>query len=154
MTKMSNAAVGKETTGSAETLYRSVILEHSAKPHHYRILPKYTASAHVHNMLCGDEITVYCDIQQGHINAVSFQGEGCAIMKASASIMTDCITGLSLEDAQNLALLVSDFLQGNDSALDVDSPFAVFAEVRRHASRVKCAFLPFQALQIALTSSS
>lgn len=139
-----------------EELYRHVIREHSSNPRNCYILDDYTHSAHLNNTLCGDEITIYCHVavqnDTERIRNISFDATGCAIMKASASLLTDNVKGCTVETASILASSFMAFLQGDSSMLDSDSPFLAFAPVRQYSSRIKCAVLPFQALTKALQS--
>src|SRR5258706_15948705 len=83
-------------------LYQEVILDHNRAPHNYRRLPNANRTALGHNPLCGDQLTLYMDVEDGLIKDVSFLGSGCAISKASASIMTDALKGKTTEDAEAL----------------------------------------------------
>ncbi len=145
----------QEVQSSAQDLYKKNILEHSSKPRHNYTLDSASASATKNNQLCGDEITVYCRSSGEMLEAVSFVGTGCAIMKASASLMTEALHEESRsESASNLVLVMTDFLNGNDSALAPDSPLRSLAGVRGFPSRIKCALLPFQALHDALLAEN
>lgn len=141
-----------------EEMYRHVIREHSSKPRNYYVLEDFTHSATVLNTLCGDEITVYCQIvvepNGENIGKCSFDAAGCAIMKASASLMTESLQNCSVEAALSLASSFSAFLHGDYTAIESESPFAAFAPVRQYSSRVKCALLPFQALTKILQTPS
>jgi nitrogen fixation NifU-like protein len=149
-----NKNTQQEAQSSAQELYKKNILEHSSKPRHNCILEFANASATKNNQLCGDEITVYCRSSGEILEAVSFVGTGCAIMKASASLMTEVLhEGNTSESALNLLLVMTDFLNGDDSALAPDSPLRSLVGVRGFPSRIKCALLPFQALRDALLSA-
>jgi nitrogen fixation NifU-like protein len=153
MSEISNKTQ-QEAQSSAQELYKKNILEHSSKPLHNYILDSANASATKNNQLCGDEVTVYCRSSGEILEAVSFVGTGCAIMKASASLMTEALYGGSTSEiASNLVLSMTDFLNGNDSALAPDSPLRSLVGVRGFPSRIKCALLPFQALRDALLSA-
>lgn len=133
-----------------QELYKKFILTHSSEPHHNYILELADASATKNNQFCGDEITVYVRWSGEILEAVSFVGTGCAIMKASASLMTEALHGKTSERASNLVLAMMDFLKGDDAALASDSPLRSLAGVRGFPSRIKCALLPFQAFHDAL----
>lgn len=135
---------------SAESLYKSIILEHSAKPHHFFALESYNASATKNNMLCGDEVTVYCRFRGEVLEEVSFTGTGCAIMKASASLMTEAVREQTREGVLRMVSQMTDFVNGDDGALAANSSLRSLAGVRGFPSRIKCALLPFQALHSAL----
>ena len=85
---------------SLEEIYQEVLLSHNEHPNNFEVLPDATHQAHGHNPLCGDEISIFVVINDGKIEKISFQGEGCAICKASASLMTEALKGLSVEEAQ------------------------------------------------------
>jgi nitrogen fixation protein NifU and related proteins len=134
-------------------LYQEVILDHNRAPHNYRRLPNANRTALGHNPLCGDQLTLYLDVQQGLIQDVSFLGSGCAISKASASIMTDALKGKTTEDAENLFSRFHEMLTGppdvKPDAKDLGK-LAVFAGVREFPVRVKCATLAWHTAHAAL----
>ncbi len=141
-----------EIPNSAAMLYKATILDHSANPRNFGVLEQCDAVATRNNLLCGDEITLYCALQDGILKNVTFSGTGCAIMKASASLMTELVRGQTRESAFLLISAMTDFLNGNDSVV-LDDSLRSLAGVRGFPSRIKCAFLPFQALQDALVSN-
>ncbi len=132
-------------------LYQDVILEHSKAPRNYRELQKANHKAEGYNPLCGDHFTVYLDLEGDAIQDVSFQGSGCAISKASASMMTQSVKGKSKEEAASLFeqfhKLVTGHANGNKDEL---GKLAVFAGVSEFPVRVKCATLAWHTLQAAL----
>jgi len=138
------------TASETQRLYQSIILEHSAKPHHFFALESYNASATKNNMLCGDEVTVYCRFRGEMLEEVSFTGTGCAIMKASASLMTEAVREETREGVLRMVSQMTDFVNGDDGALAANSSLRSLAGVRGFPSRIKCALLPFQALHSAL----
>ena len=83
-------------------LYQEVILDHNRKPRNFRAIDAATASQEGYNPLCGDRLTLYLNVENGTITDVAFQGSGCAISKASASLMTDSVKGKSLAEAETL----------------------------------------------------
>ena len=133
-------------------LYQEVILEHSKAPRNYRPLENASQSAEGFNPLCGDRFTVYLDVQGEAIRDISFQGSGCAISKASASMMTQVLKGKKREEAEKLFeefhKLVTGQAQGRDQA-DLGK-LTVFSGVCEYPSRVKCATLAWHALHAAL----
>jgi nitrogen fixation protein NifU and related proteins len=133
-------------------LYQEVILDHNRKPRNYRRLVDANRSADGYNPLCGDQLTVYLKLEDGVISDVGFQGSGCAISKASASIMTTTVKGKTPEEAGRLFgifhRLVTDDAAGPD--LDAVGRLAVFAGVREFPARVKCATLAWHTLRAAL----
>jgi nitrogen fixation protein NifU and related proteins len=132
-------------------LYQDVILEHSKAPRNFRELAAANHKAEGFNPLCGDHFTVYLDLQGDAIQDVSFQGSGCAISKASASMMTQTVKGKSKEDAAKLFekfhALVTGHGNGDQEAL---GKLAVFSGVSEFPVRVKCATLAWHTLQAAL----
>jgi nitrogen fixation NifU-like protein len=140
-------------------LYQEVILDHNKRPRNFRVMEDANHRADGHNPLCGDRVTVFVRLAGDRIEDVSFQGSGCAISKASASLMTDSVKGQTLRDVealfQNFQSMVT---AAPDSDDDVESDalgkLAVFAGVREFPSRVKCASLAWHALRAALKDSA
>jgi nitrogen fixation NifU-like protein len=138
-------------------LYQEVILDHNKRPRNFRVMEDANHRADGHNPLCGDRVTVFVRLAGDRIEDVSFQGSGCAISKASASLMTDSVKGQSLGDVdtlfQGFQLMVT---SPSDMDVETDSlgKLAVFAGVREFPSRVKCASLAWHALRAALKDSS
>jgi nitrogen fixation NifU-like protein len=137
-------------------LYQEVILDHNKRPRNFRVMADANHRADGHNPLCGDRVTVFVRLAGDRIEDVSFQGAGCAISKASASLMTDSVKGQSLGDVE---ALFQDFQSmvttPPDMAIETDGlgKLAVFAGVREFPSRVKCASLAWHALRAALRDS-
>ena len=137
-----------------KALYQEVILDHNKKPRNYGTLAQASHQAQGHNPLCGDHISVALNLAGACIDAIAFQGESCAICKASASMMTSAVKGKSRIDAE---ILIQEFLAMATGKLDLNSPnnigrLAVFAGVRDLPTRVKCAILPWHTLHAALHS--
>jgi nitrogen fixation protein NifU and related proteins len=134
-------------------LYQQVILDHNRSPHNYRALPGADRMAKGHNPLCGDQLILYLRLKEGVIEEIAFQGSGCAISKASASLMTDSLKGKSREEAEALFQRFHDLLTGppdvRASAQDLGK-LAVFSGVREFPVRVKCATLAWHTLRSAL----
>ncbi|HLI61967.1 MAG TPA: SUF system NifU family Fe-S cluster assembly protein [Terriglobales bacterium] len=132
-------------------LYQEVILEHSKAPRNYGALPTANHKAEGYNPLCGDHFTVYLDVEDGKIRDVSFQGSGCAISKASASMMTQSVKGKTKEEAEKLFAQFHKLVTGATNG-DRDSlgKLAVFAGVSEFPVRVKCATLAWHTLEAAL----
>jgi nitrogen fixation NifU-like protein len=132
-------------------LYQEVILEHSKKPRNYRALATANHKAEGYNPLCGDHFTVYLDLENGAIKDIGFQGSGCAISKASASMMTQSLKGKTAAEAEELFSkfhdVVTGHVVGNEENL---GKLAVFAGVSEFPLRVKCATLAWHALRAAL----
>jgi len=137
-----------------KALYQEVILDHNKKPRNYGTLEHASHHAVGHNPLCGDHISVALNFDRECIEGIAFQGESCAICKASASMMTVAIKGKLRADAE---ILICEFLAMTTGKLDLESPnhigrLAVFAGVRDLPTRVKCAILPWHTLHAALNS--
>jgi nitrogen fixation protein NifU and related proteins len=133
-------------------LYQEVILEHSKAPRNYREPAATNQKAEGFNPLCGDRFTVYLDVEGDAIRDIGFQGSGCAISKASASMMTQAVKGKSKAEAQKLfekfhKLVTTGEANGNREEL---GKLAVFSGVSEFPVRVKCATLAWHTLQAAL----
>ncbi|HKV04703.1 MAG TPA: SUF system NifU family Fe-S cluster assembly protein [Candidatus Acidoferrales bacterium] len=134
-------------------LYQDVILEHSKAPRNYRELPAANHRAEGFNPLCGDRFTVYVVTDGDAIRDISFQGSGCAISKASASMMTQSLKGKTTAEAQRLFKRFHELVtgrapsNGNESEL---GKLAVFSGVSEFPVRVKCATLAWHTLHAAL----
>jgi nitrogen fixation protein NifU and related proteins len=132
-------------------LYQEVILEHSKKPRNFRVLETANHQAEGFNPLCGDHFTVYLDIKDGAINDIGFQGSGCAISKASASMMTQMLKGRTTQEAEDTFTKFHDLVTGHTGGDGQDlGKLAVFAGVSEFPLRVKCATLAWHALRAAL----
>lgn len=136
-------------------LYQEVILDHNKSPRNFRELADADTHAHGDNPLCGDVVTVYLKLDGDALEDVTFQGSGCAISQASASMMTEVVRGKSPEEARELAarfrsLLTDD--RPSDESFDPAAlgKLAVFAGVKDYPMRVKCATLAWHTLTAAL----
>ena len=134
-------------------LYQEVILDHNRRPRNFQKLDGANRTAEGYNPLCGDVITVYVRLEDGAIKDISFQGSGCAISKASASMMTASLKGKSKADAEALFetfhKMVTADLSVTFDPLEVGK-LAAFSGVREFPVRVKCATLPWHTLHAAL----
>jgi len=132
-------------------LYQEVILDHNRRPRNFGPLPGATRRAEGHNPLCGDRVTVFLDLAEGRIRDAAFQGSGCAISTASASLMTDALKGLTVEEARGLFHGFHELVTrgGGEGSPDLGK-LAVFTGVREYPMRVKCATLAWHALMAAL----
>lgn len=133
-------------------LYQDVVIEHSKTPHNFRAQACPPASSvEGYNPLCGDKVRVYVDVENGAIADVSFEGSGCAISTAAASLMTDALKGKSPAEALDLFERYHDVLCKNREAKDADlGMLEALAGVRDYPMRVKCATLAWHALKSAL----
>jgi len=137
-------------------LYQQVILDHNKSPRNFRKMDNASSKAEGYNPLCGDHIDVYVLVEDGIVKDVSFNGEGCAISKASASVMTSMLKGKSKEEAEKLFNKFRDLVTGKlGDDLDVDElgKLAVFAGVQEFPIRVKCASLAWHTLMSALKNN-
>jgi nitrogen fixation NifU-like protein len=134
-------------------LYQEVILDHNRRPRNWGPLTDATRVAKGHNPLCGDRLTLYVRVEGGTLTGISFEGSGCAISKASASLMTDAVKGQSLTDALSLFDRVHDMLTtpiAEPVNIDDVGKMAVLSGVREFPARVKCASLAWHTLKSAI----
>jgi nitrogen fixation protein NifU and related proteins len=138
-------------SGELRDLYQEVILDHNRRPRNFGPLPAANRRAEGYNPLCGDKVTVFLDVEDGRIRDVAFQGSGCAISTASASLMTEALKGRTVEAAREL---FEDFHDMVTTGAGEGSPelgkLAVFGGVREFPMRVKCATLAWHTLLAAL----
>jgi nitrogen fixation NifU-like protein len=136
-------------------LYQQVILDHNKKPRNFRKLENANHSAEGFNPLCGDQLTVYLNLKDDAVKEISFEGSGCAISKAAASMMTQAVKGKSKQEAEQL---FSEFHQMVTGGLDEENSqnglgnLKIFAGVREFPVRVKCASLPWHTMHAALNN--
>ncbi len=137
------------------SLYQQLILDHFRRPRHRGELPDATVEVQVHNPSCGDEVTLRLRVEEEVISAVAFQGEGCSISQASASMMSDLLMGRNLDQALALTGRFTALLQGDPGAAQDPSlkDLRALAGVARFPVRVKCALLGFDALRRAVGES-
>ncbi len=132
-------------------LYQEVILEHSKAPRNYRELPSANHKAEGFNPLCGDRFTLYLDLDGDTIRDIGFQGSGCAISKASASMMTQSVKGKSKQEAEKLFSEFHKLVTGQANGNHADvGKLAAFSGVSEFPVRVKCATLAWHTLHAAL----
>ncbi|MEL6198896.1 MAG: Fe-S cluster assembly sulfur transfer protein SufU [Pseudomonadota bacterium] len=139
-------------------LYRDKVLAHSRDPCNFCRLDDADHVVSGSNPLCGDSLQVYIALDGDHVRALSFEGHGCAISVASASMMTQMLEGCSCCDAVETIERVNEMLtSGDGEALDAElaeQPVAALAAVRRYPTRIKCATLAWQAVRGALTENA
>ena len=142
--------------GELRDLYQEVILEHSKGPRNYRQLAGANQHAEGYNPLCGDHFTVYLNVEGDRIRDIAFQGSGCAISKASASLMTESVKGRKRTEAtallERFQRLITSPPDSPIDHLDHLGKLAAFAGVRQFPARVKCASLAWHTLRAALDS--
>jgi nitrogen fixation NifU-like protein len=135
-------------------LYQEVILDHGKNPRNFGPLPEANREAHGHNPLCGDKIALHVVLDGDLVQDVKFEGAGCAISMASASLMTTILKGKTEAEARALFEQFHDLLTSNEEAsldqLEALDKLAVFSGVRDYPLRVKCATLGWHTLNAAL----
>jgi nitrogen fixation NifU-like protein len=136
-------------------LYQEVILDHNRQPRNYGVLAPAGRTAQGHNPLCGDRLTIYVNTNGDRITEIRFEGSGCAISKASASLMTEAVKGLTIEEALSVferfqAMVTSPLeVPAGDRSL---GKLEVLGGVREFPVRIKCASLPWHTLKAALVT--
>jgi nitrogen fixation NifU-like protein len=136
-------------SSSLQDLYQEVILDHNRRPRNFRVIQD-GRHAEGYNPLCGDRLTVYLRVENGRILDASFQGSGCAISKASASLMTDSVKGKTVEEADALFDRFHQMItRAADDPVDDLGKLSVLAGVRAFPMRVKCATLAWHAMRAA-----
>jgi nitrogen fixation NifU-like protein len=132
-------------------LYQEVILDHNRRPRNFKEMPEASHSAEGYNPLCGDRLTLYLHLDGGVISDVSFQGSGCAISKASASLMTDALKGRSVAEARALFERFHRMVTTPpDRPVEDLGKLSALAGVREFPVRVKCASLAWHTLKAAI----
>ena len=131
-------------------LYQEVIFDHNRRPRNCHEMAEATCHAEGYNPLCGDRITVFLKLEGDRVADVSFQGSGCAISIASASLMTESIKGKKLDEAQQMFEGFHTVVTGGDVSTDQVGKLSVLCGVRDYPSRVKCATLAWHTLHAAL----
>ncbi len=138
-------------------LYQQIILDHNRSPRNFRKMPDATAKVEGYNPLCGDHYTVYLKLEGEKIVDISFDGAGCAISKASASVMSQLVKGKTRSEAEQLFEVFRDLVTGNPGAavrVAELGKLAAFAGVSDYPARVKCASLAWHTMHSALTSDT
>jgi nitrogen fixation NifU-like protein len=137
-----------------QDLYQQIILDHNRSPKNFRALDDANRSAEGYNPLCGDKVTIYVRLEGDVIQEVGFQGSGCAISKASASLMTTAVKGKTVEEARELFEKFHAVITGHEAPdRKVLGKLAALAGVRQFPVRVKCASLSWHTLNSALDGS-
>jgi nitrogen fixation NifU-like protein len=131
-------------------LYQEVILDHCRKPRHFGALPEANRTAEGKNPLCGDHFNVFLKLDGDVIQDISFQGSGCCISKASASMMTGQLKGKSTDEARKVFALYHAMVTTGAADEEALGKLRAFAGVHRFPMRVKCAILPWHAMLAAL----
>jgi len=132
-------------------LYQELILDYARKPHNFGALADATHHAHGYNPLCGDEITVHLKTRaDGTIENITFQGQGCAISTAAASVMTDMVKNKPATEVEKIFQAFHSAVTGQGGEENLPTKLKVFAGVRDYPMRVKCATLPWHTLHAAM----
>ena len=137
-------------------LYQEILLEHNSKPHNFKKVEEANQTADGYNPLCGDQITLYLKVVEGLIEDVGFQGTGCAISRASASMMTQSIKGQSVEKAQEIFGAFHHMITEPGAELDLDTrgDLETLSGVNEYPTRIKCAILAWHTMKAALSGES
>ena len=140
---------------SLDDLYKEVILDHYKNPRNKRALPEASVSLHKNNPLCGDEITIHAKLQDGTVAEVAFEGQGCSISQASASMLTEAVQGRSEKDAAGLAEEFRSMMEGRaEPDEDQLGDLMALRGVVKYPVRIKCAVLGWDVLQDALAEAA
>ena len=134
-----------------DELYKEVILDHYKSPRNKRALEGATVSCHHNNPLCGDDITVHARLADGTVSEVAFEGQGCSISQASASMMTEAVAGRPIAEAETLAAGFRAMMEGEtDPDEDEMGDLVALKGVVKYPVRIKCAVLAWDTFQEAL----
>ncbi|MEK7778196.1 MAG: Fe-S cluster assembly sulfur transfer protein SufU [Chloroflexota bacterium] len=142
------------TAGGINDLYQDILIEHYKRPRHHQLLPDPELRSEGFNPFCGDRVVFTARLDgAGRISGVGFTGQGCAISQASASMMTDVLQGLTLEEVRGVVGRFRAMMQGKeltDREKDALKDLVVLEGVKQFPVRIKCALLAWSALQDAL----
>ena len=136
-------------------LYQEVILDHNKKPRNFHKLESPTHTAEGYNPLCGDHLNIYLNVEGDELKEIAFEGSGCAISKAAASMMTQAVKGKTREHVERLFNEFHSMVTGEfdeDTEQNVLGNLKIFAGVRDFPVRVKCATLPWHTMLAALNN--
>jgi nitrogen fixation NifU-like protein len=137
-----------------DDLYQETILDHSKRPRNFHSMQDASCKAEGYNPLCGDKLKLYLKIENDIVTDASFEGAGCAISTASASLMTESVKGRTREEAMALLEKFHDLLTTETAASRDLGKLVVFCGVREYPARVKCATLAWHTLKSALDNSN
>ena len=139
-------------------LYEEVILDHYKNPRNFKVLPEANRKAEGYNPLCGDKVTVYLKLEDEVVQDISFEGIGCAISTAAASLMTESLKGKTLDEVKAIFEDFHDMVAGEELCEKSKQPslgkLDVFSGVRQYPARVKCATLVWHTLNAALAQQN
>jgi len=137
-------------SATVEALYQQQILDHYRRPRNKGALPGATASAHISNPTCGDEVTVEVIVEGGVVRDIRFTGLGCSIAQASASMMTEMARGASIGAARRTRAAIERLLRREPVTRDALGDLLAFEAVARYPARIECVLMPWRALERAL----
>jgi len=142
--------------GELRDLYQQIILDHNRAPRNFKEPEERNREASGNNPICGDRITVFVNVNAGRIEDIGFTGSGCAISRASSSLMTDAVKGKTVEEAIQLFSDFREMVTGVQPKPDREKlgKLAAFGGVREFPARVKCASLPWHTLKAALEDAA
>jgi len=150
----SDETSGKEPMSDLRELYQQVILDHSKSPRNFRSISNATRQVEGYNPLCGDKLILYLKIDGDTVVDAAFQGSGCAISTASASLLTQIVKGKAKSEAGNLVNGVIALLTGKSEEIEDAPKLMVLSGVKQFPARVKCAALCWHSLEEALVGDS
>ncbi|MBP8975603.1 MAG: SUF system NifU family Fe-S cluster assembly protein [Bacteroidetes bacterium] len=139
------------------SLYQEIILDHNRNPRNFRVMDLPDRSLEGYNPLCGDRYTIYLKMNGNVIEDISFYGSGCAISKASASVMTSVLKGKTIEEAEKIFEIFHQLVRGEKTEADIVEELerlAAFSGVSAYPARVKCAILPWHTMKSVLENES
>jgi nitrogen fixation NifU-like protein len=140
---------------AVDELYKEIILDHYKRPRNKRELPGAALTCSANNPLCGDEITVFANVDDGAVTELTFQGAGCSISQSSASMMTEAVHGRSVEDAREMASRFRQMMAGQlDPDEDTFGDLVALKGVVKYPILIKCAVLAWDTLQETLEGSA
>jgi nitrogen fixation NifU-like protein len=139
------------SSNNLDMLYRRVIMDHYKKPRNRGVLEEGNLTINMNNPTCGDRIQLTMKVDNGIVNDVKYEGEGCSISMSSASMMTQAIKGKKVEEALKLAEVFSNMMQGKEYDEDLDlGDIEALQGVSKFPARIKCATLAWKAMEKGL----
>jgi nitrogen fixation NifU-like protein len=136
--------------GPSKDVLHAVLLEHYKRPHNRRDLPDASNRGDGSNPLCGDQLEIALAVDDGIVKEAAFKGRGCSVCIASASLLTDCVTGAAIDDVRRLSVEVRKWSDGEEATVELPSLLLPLALVRGHIGRRRCMALAWEALADAL----
>ncbi len=144
-------SISAMSSNNLDTLYRQVIMDHYKNPRNRGVLEDDSLTINMNNPTCGDRIQLTLKLDEGKVVDAKFEGEGCSISMSSASMMTQAIKGLNIEDALKLSEVFSHIMQGKEYDVDLDlGDIEALQGVAKFPARIKCATLAWKAMEKGL----